>query len=381
MTSPASNPTDQPYPSKPPSASSSLPEAVAEKNPLEVGVEYVVAAEGLPPHEVLPGSHDPPPRRPLILRRRVQLPIVLFLLTCLSTWFAGATKWMPFHYLSEAVFYWMPAIRGDAIVFWYPIGIRMDFIDVRQVIYANWFHGLVYMLCVQLILFAHEMGHYLYTLVYRVRSTLPFFLPLPIAFTGTMGAVIAMEGHKANRRQIFDIGIAGPLAGLAFTIPIVWIGVRDLHLDVPPGGGLALDLPWAMRWLVDWLHPDKLGETNHIWLSQANPYFIAGWFGLIITGLNMMPVSQLDGGHITYSLWGRGAHWFARGFMVFVFAYIIFSGHTAGILMAVLVMFLGTDHPPTSDDNVPLGWVRTLLGYSSLVIPIICFTTKILVFE
>ena len=362
MSSPASNSGDSAFPSQTPAAGN------LEKEPLEVGIEYVVAAEGLSPPEILPGGDEPSPRRPLIRRSRVQLPLILFVATCLSTWFAGATKWVPHVYMWDCVF--SPQF-----------GFRFDATPLRQVIYAHWLDGLIYMFCVQIILFAHEMGHYVYTLIYRVRSTLPFFIPFPIAPTGTMGAVIAMEGHKANRRQIFDIGIAGPIAGLAFAIPILWIGVRNLNLDATPSGGFALDLPWAMRWLVDLLQPGKLGETNHVWLSQSNPYFVAGWFGLIMTALNMMPVSQLDGGHITYTLWGKGAHWVARAFMVFVFAYITFTGNATGILMAVLVLFIGTDHPPTSDDTVPLGWFRTLLGYASLVIPIICFTPKFLVVE
>ena len=77
-----------------------------------------------------------------------------------------------------------------------------------------------------------------------------------------MGAVIAMEGHKANRRQIFDIGIGGPIAGLCLALPIFWVGARGLNLDAPPGGVFAMDLPLALRWLVDMLHPGKLGENN-----------------------------------------------------------------------------------------------------------------------
>ncbi|MGI8979228.1 MAG: site-2 protease family protein [Pirellulaceae bacterium] len=353
---------------------STSPEASPERAPLDIGLDVLVTAEGLEPREVLPQVLDSQPRRTLLVRRRVQLPLVLFLLTSFSVWFAGATRWMPFHYLFN---HWQVGI-------FYGVQLPyLDFMELRQVLYAHWFDGVVYMICAQLILFAHEMGHFVYTVYYRIRCTLPFFIPLPIAFTGTMGAVIAMEGNKANRRQIFDIGIAGPIAGLCFAVPILWWGVRNLNLDAPAGGGFALDLPLAIRWLVDQLHPGKLGDTNHVWLSQANPYFIAGWFGLIMTALNMMPVSQLDGGHITYTLWGKGAHWVARGFMVFVFAYIAFDprNHGAGALMAVLVMFIGTDHPPTSDDKVPIGWFRCLLGHASLIIPIICFTPKILVFE
>ena len=361
------------------SSLATAPDEHPEKTPLEVGVDLVVAAEGLSPEEVLPQVNDRPPRRPLILSRRVQLPVVLFLLTCLSTWFAGATLWMPLHYLLESLV-WQPLFYWQGVEFSYPTG-QFNFMGLRQVLYAHWYEGLIYMLCVQGFLFAHEMGHYLYALYYRVRCTLPIFVPLPIAPTGTMGAVIAMEGHKADRKQIFDIGIAGPIAGLCLAAPILWLGVRDLNLDASPGGGFALDLPLAIRWLVDWMHPGRLGESNQVWLSQSNPCFIAGWFGLIMTALNMMPVSQLDGGHVTYTLWGKGAHWFARAFMVFVFAYIAFTGNPAGSLMAVLVMIIGTDHPPTSDDKVPLGWFRILFGHASLIIPIICFTPKLLVVE
>ena len=358
------------------SSPAASPEASPECAPLDVGLDVLVTNEGLEAREVLPKITDTPTRRSLLIRRRVQLPITLFLLTCLSTWFAGATRWVPFHYLGESL-----GLRlVDASDRFAP-SMTPDFMELRQVLYAHWFEGLVYMVCVQLILFSHEMGHFLFAVYYRVRCTLPFFIPMPIFPTGTMGAVIAMEGHKANRRQIFDIGIGGPLAGLCLAVPIFWVGLQGLNLDAPAGGVFAMDLPLALRWMIDYVHPGKLGEKNLIWFSQANAWFIAGWFGFILTSLNMMPVSQLDGGHVTYALWGKGAHWVARAFMVLVFAYFVFSGSYNCSLMAVLVMFIGTDHPPTSDDKVPLGWFRILLGHASLIIPIICFTPKILVVE
>jgi hypothetical protein len=353
----------------------STPEASPERAPLDVGLDVLVTNEGLEAREVLPQVKERPPGRMLLVRRRVQLPIVLFLLTCLSVWFAGATRWMPLHYLAESLGLQLQNANG-ALTLGTP-----DFMELRQVLYAHWFEGLVYMFCAQLFLFSHEMGHFLFALYYRVRCTLPFFVPMPLMPTGTMGAVIAMEGHKADRRQIFDIGIAGPIAGLCLALPILWLGVQNLNLDAPAGGGFALDLPLAMRWLVDMLHPGKLGESNHVWLSQTNPYFLAGWLGFLMTALNMMPVSQLDGGHVTYALWGKGAHWVARAFMVLVIAYITFTGQPQGALMAVLVLIIGPDHPRTSDDKVSLGWFRILLGHASLILPIICFTPKILVIE
>ena len=218
------------------------------------------------------------------------------------------------------------------------------------------------------ILLTHEMGHFVMTLVYRVRASLPYFIPLPISPIGTMGAVIAMDGRKANRRQIFDIGLAGPLAGLVVAIPIMWIGVQQMDLDSGAAQQHGCGLPLAMRLAVDHLHPGEYDAGRGLAARrEANPYFMAGWVGLLVTGLNMLPVSQLDGGHVIYALFGRKAHWLARGFMAVTFAYMAitvfwFRSPPTWMLMAVLVLFIGTDHPPTSDDSVPLGWFRTALG-------------------
>ena len=142
---------------------------------------------------------------PRLRRRRVRLPIILFLLTAFSTWLAGTMGFMPWNFYGESL--GLGSLR-----------------PVRQMIIAHWDSGLVYMACVMSILLAHEMGHFVFTLIYRVPASLPFFLPLP-TITGTAGAVIAMDGRVANRPQIFDIGIAGPLAGLALIVPVVWIGI------------------------------------------------------------------------------------------------------------------------------------------------------------
>ena len=291
-------------------------------------------------------------------RRRIRLPIILFLLTCFSTFLAGATNWDPFDQLLKCVFF-------------------ADFMPLRRVIYLHWDDGLIYMLCVLAILMTHEMGHFVMTVVYRVRASLPYFLPLPISPIGTMGAVIAMDGQKANRREIFDIGLAGPIAGLIVAIPIAWIGVRQLNFAVPPAGGLVLDPPLAMRLIMHYLNVTGFDANAGIAVSQANPFFLAGWVGLLVTGLNMMPVSQLDGGHVTYALFGKTSRWLARGFMIFVFAYMAFTGEYSWVPMAVLVLLIGVDHPPTSDDKVRIGPVRTAIGLLSLLIPILCFIPRL----
>ena len=289
-------------------------------------------------------------------RRRTMLPLALFLFTCVSVFWAGAGRFAPHMYL-----------LADG-----------DLIGARQTVLANWQNGLVYMACLLGILFCHEMGHFVATLLYRIPASLPYFLPLPISPIGTLGAVIGMDGLKANRKEIFDIGLAGPLAGLAVAAPILWIGIQRLDLTGTPGGGVfAIDLPLLLRLVFYFRPPDGYVPGEGIYQWQLNPYFMAGWVGLLITGLNMLPVSQLDGGHVLFALFRRRAHALARWFMVLAIAFIVFSGLYSWSLMIVLIMLIGTDHPPTRDDNVPLGWFRTALGFASLAIPILCFPPRV----
>jgi membrane-associated protease RseP (regulator of RpoE activity) len=254
---------------------------------------------------------------------------------------------------------------------------------LRQAIYADWVVGLLYMACVIAILLTHELGHFVAALIYRVRASLPYFVPLPISPIGTLGAVIVMHSHTANRRQIFDIGLAGPIAGLIVAVPILWIGIHNLELTPPTGQErLSLPAPLAMRLAIDYVHPGKYNADVGVPITQMNAWYMAGWVGLLVTGLNMLPVSQLDGGHVTYALFGRAARWIARGFMLVAFVYMgllafYFRTQPSWLLMAVLVMLLGVDHPPTSDDTAPLGWFRTLLGWASLAIPIFCFVPNL----
>ena len=138
---------------------------------------------------------------------------------------------------------------------------------------------------------------------------------------------------------------------------------------------MALDCPWLVRIMIDHLRPAYRG-VDHIWLNDLNAYFMAGWVGLLITGLNMMPISQLDGGHVIYTLFGKRAHWIARAFLLSAIMFVVCCDAIMWTLMVVLVAFLGTDHPPTADDTIRLGWFRWLLGCASLVIPILCFPPR-----
>jgi hypothetical protein len=296
------------------------------------------------------------PRRP-----RVARPVVLFLLTCLSTFWVGATLWRPHIYRM---------FPGDDVL--------MPF---RRAATAHWQEGLIYMVCLTSILLAHEFGHYIATLIYRVPASLPHFIPFPLGPFGTMGAVIAMDGRRADRKQIFDIGIAGPLAGLAVCVPVVLIGVMKLDFTQSGSGGILLDLPYALQLFLEWVQPQGYAlfeRQGGVWISQLNPFFMAGWFGLLVTAINMAPVSQLDGGHVIYTLFGPRSRWIARGFVLAAVVYVVFASAYIWSVMLFLVVLMGVDHPPTANDAAPLGRARVVLGAVSLAIPILCFPPRMI---
>jgi membrane-associated protease RseP (regulator of RpoE activity) len=270
-----------------------------------------------------------PPRRRL-------LPIALFLLTCASTCFTGGV-W------SE------------------PVG------RFGWELHGSWRDGLTYMAAVMSILVAHEMGHFLQALRHGVPASWPYFIPMPLTPIGTMGAVIGM-GSRADRRQLFDIGISGPLAGLVVAVPLAYYGVLTAEPYVGPQAEVVAADPLLFQLLIRWLRPELGGEALFAW----NPFYMAAWVGMLITGLNMMPISQLDGGHISYALFGKRAHTIARVIVSTAFAFAVTFEHYNWLVMLGLVIFLGVDHPPTSDDTVELGFWRKLIGGASLVIPVLC---------
>ncbi len=246
---------------------------------------------------------------------------------------------------------------------------------------ANWQQGLLYMGAVLAILLTHEMGHFLQTVRYRIPASYPLCIPVPFSLIGTMGAVISMDGMRANRKQIFDIGIAGPLAGLVVAAPILYIGVKDLNLALPAApNDIQLYNPVIVRQMIEWVHPEWADRAAWVSVSQLNPFFMAGWVGMLITGLNMLPVSQLDGGHTIYGLFGRDAYKIARAFTIIAIVYVVLNLEQAAIWtpMLILVILLGIHHPPTADDSVELDDFRWILGVASMAIPVLCFPLQAL---
>jgi len=274
------------------------------------------------------------------------LPLLLFLATCLSTFWVGAALFRPAVGMQNI---------GRALV----------------LVHNNWQQGLEYMGAVLAILLMHEMGHFVFTVRYRIPASYPIFIPIPFNPIGTMGAVIGMDGLKANRKQLFDIALAGPVAGLLVAVPVLWLGIMKLDLTLPEGG-IEFHNPLLVRYMFEYFRPGEEIPTS-VFVTQLNPMFMAGWVGLLITGLNMLPISQLDGGHVIYAVFGKQAHTYARAFLIFSIIYIVMNAIYIWTLMLILVIIMGVDHPPTSDDSVELNEARWRVGVLSLAIPILCF--------
>jgi membrane-associated protease RseP (regulator of RpoE activity) len=222
------------------------------------------------------------------------------------------------------------------------------------------------------ILMAHEMGHYLMCRLYRVDATLPFFIPFPFpGFTlvGTLGAFIRIRGAIPHRRALFDIGIGGPLAGFAVCLPVLALGIAEARIvpDTPNPFTISLGEPLLFHWAAVWLRGLHEGQTLSI-----GPLGMAAWFGLFVTALNMMPIGQLDGGHVVYSLVRQKAHLVSR-IASWVCVALIYFG-PSWIVWAILVRVLGRRHPPTWDDASPLGRARVAIGIFGFVVFAVCFT-------
>ena len=290
----------------------------------------------------LPAPYPEPDLETLLRPRRrppVRLQVLLYVLTGLTTFAAGAVGWDPETLLGSD-----ESVAAAA---------------------AHWQRGLAYMVAVMATLTAHEAGHFIAARRHGIPVTLPFFIPMPVLLTGTMGAVIAMDGARADRRQLFDIAVAGPLAGLALAVPLLAFGMAAGLPDT--------DNPFALAPLASWIQgfvrPDLPGGVT----VAPNPFFMAGWVGLLVTGLNMVPVSQLDGGHICRAVFGAHGNGMARTVLVACIAAVLCTGQLNWVPMLVLVILMGVDHPPLREDGRPLGWPRTLLGLGALLIPLATF--------
>lgn len=242
-----------------------------------------------------------------------------------------------------------------------------------------WLLGLPYVLTLLGILGVHEMGHYVMARIHKAAVTLPFFIPMPLGL-GTMGAVIRLKSPIKNRQQLFDIGIAGPLAGLAVAIPLLIVGLLLSPVEfigkAIPGAQEGNSILYFLLKLV--LKGQVLpgGGYDVILNTVAFP----AWFGLIITMINLLPIGQLDGGHVIYALFGRKQWRVAQVALFGLIGLGIYLAMITGevlnvwLLWVLLAQLFGLRHPPPLDDITPLDRRRRLIGYATIVIFILIFT-------
>ena len=233
-----------------------------------------------------------------------------------------------------------------------------------------WVGGIAYAGPLMFTLLCHEFGHYLQARRYHVAASLPYFIPMPYSPLGTMGAVIAMRGNMGNRKTLFDIGISGPLAGL---VPALIFSVAGLQLStvVPlQRGGGELGEPLLFKFLAAWIFgPLPAGQT-----ILLHPLAYAGWVGIFITALNLIPISQLDGGHVLYALLRQKAHIVATVLLGTAIVAVVLTQNYQWLLMLFLLVIIGPNHPPTGNDDMPLGTGRIVLGCLTLMFVIVGFT-------
>jgi membrane-associated protease RseP (regulator of RpoE activity) len=223
------------------------------------------------------------------------------------------------------------------------------------------------------ILLCHEMGHYVMARRYSVPATLPYFIPFPISIFGTLGAVIRMQGRIYSRRALFDIGIAGPLAGLVIAIPACFVGLRlstNMEIAEMPAGAPVLGEPILFELLGRW----AMGDLPEGQVTVLHPLALAGWAGLFVTAFNLIPMGQLDGGHVSHALFPRKSH--IIGWATFAALLLAATRYYWWAILAVLILVLGGPrHPPVGSYD-DLGRWRFGLGLLGLALFVLTFTPE-----
>jgi membrane-associated protease RseP (regulator of RpoE activity) len=283
---------------------------------------------------------------------RVWLHVLLFALTIASTTLVGANQYLSF----------LDDFRGT-------VGLPMPFASL--LVRGLWYSGTILA-----ILGCHELGHYFACRYYDVDASLPFFIPVPFLLTGTMGAFIRIREQIPGKRMLFDIGIAGPIAGFVVAVPALFIGLAMSHVAPLPadqGGMLELGEPLLFKfasWLIWGTQPAGFSLNMH-------PMAFAAWFGMLATALNLFPIGQLDGGHVSYAV--LGPRWstyvtytmlaIALGLSVFAYSWVVWTG-----MLVVMLFLFGPRHPRVFDEDMPLGRGRLLLAAFAVVMFVLCFT-------
>ncbi len=273
----------------------------------------------------------------------VALPLALFLATVFTTLWAGA-------YATNT----NPKLGALAFLLEHPAAL------LRGAPFAG---------TLLAILVTHELGHYVLSKIHGVPTSLPLFIPGPPQFIGTFGAIIRMRGPILSRKALFDIGVAGPIAGFVVAVVALVIGMR-MSKVVPAEAayGLHLGAPLLLQF-VAWLVHGPIPEGQELVLG---PVGFAAWFGLFVTSLNLIPIGQLDGGHVAFALWGARQRTMALAILP-VLLVLGFVGWPGWYLWAGLAGLMGFAHPPVRDPEAALGHVRIWIGWGTLAIFVLTF--------
>ena len=286
-------------------------------------------------------------RRP---RRFPWLNVALFVMTCLTTLVMGAYLMASFNAIGTTPVDPFTAIWRNPAIVW---------------------SGLPFSIAIMTILFAHEMGHYLTCRYYGIDASLPYFIPMPISPVGTMGAFIRIRAPIHNRAALLDVGIAGPIAGFVFAVPALIIAMtksRFVALD-PSGPHFGLGEPLVFKIVARFM-----GQVPPAGMDlYLHPIGFAAWFGFLATALNLLPVGQLDGGHVSYSLFGSRHRHISQALIVALVPLGIFYW-PGWLFWSAVLLFIGLRHPVTLDDSIPLKQRHIWLGWIALVLLALCFT-------
>ena len=250
--------------------------------------------------------------------------------------------------------------------------------------------GWRYSFAVLTILTAHEMGHYVAARLHKIRVTLPYYLPLPLPgfHLGTLGAFIRLKSQIPNRKALLDVGVAGPLAGIIVSLIFLILGyatlpnfegivayVETIHpWDMQGGVNIILGKSLLFSFFNDFIGNGRLpmNEVYHF------PFIFAGWIGILVTAINLIPIGQLDGGHILYSLIGKKARnvglisFFAL-FILNIYLLVEFLSAIWLLWIILILILIRFRHPPTLNDHIELTPMRRFLGWLCLFIFAICF--------
>jgi len=220
------------------------------------------------------------------------------------------------------------------------------------------------------ILGVHEMGHYVAARLHGVQVTLPYFIPMPFGLLGTLGAFIQMKSPVENRKSLFDVGLAGPLAGFVVAVPLMIVGLMQSEVASAAATEGRLGASLLMRWLMEVFAPHAANEA-----VSLSPIAIAAWFGLLVTAINLLPMGQLDGGHVAYAVLGKAA----RPVAFLTFAGLLALGFTvwSGWLMwAFFALLTGLGHAEPLNDVTPLDGGRKFMGLLTLGLFFLLITPK-----